>query len=198
MGPEAPSVFRAVTCRLAWSFAAMRSDTRRSFCRRMALGRAAAIAVVLSSRIATAAAAPGVPGNGGPEELTSEVMAAERAFAATMASRDLQAFAQFVSEDAVFRSGEALHVGRTAVVQAWQDDFAPGPAPFSWSPDRVTVANGGASALSSGPVRAPDGKVIGRYTSIWRKERDADGTGHWRVVVDQGVPLLECAAIMGK
>jgi ketosteroid isomerase-like protein len=126
--------------------------------------------------------------------LADEVSAAERAFARTMAERDLQAFAGFVAGDAVFRSGRDLLVGRDAVVEGWRSEFKPGPAPFSWEPDRVTVAESGGTAISSGPVRDPDGRIIGRFTTIWRKESELDGSARWRVIVDQGVPLLECAA----
>ncbi|MBV8209166.1 MAG: hypothetical protein JO133_03790 [Burkholderiaceae bacterium] len=44
-----------------------------------------------------------------------EVIEVERAFALTMADRDLKAFSGFVAEDAVFRSGEKFQVGRAAV-----------------------------------------------------------------------------------
>ena len=126
--------------------------------------------------------------------LADEVSAAERDFAQTMAERDLKAFAGFVAEDAVFRSGRELLIGRSAVVEGWRESFNPGPAPFSWEPDRVTVADSGATAISSGPVHGPDGRVVGRFTTIWRKESAPDGGARWRVIVDQGVPLIECAA----
>ena len=126
--------------------------------------------------------------------LADEVSAAERDFARTMADRDLQAFAGFVAEDAVFRSGRELLIGRSAVVEGWRESFNPGPAPFSWEPDRVTVADSGTTAISSGPVHGPDGRIIGRFTTIWRKEGAPDGGARWRVIVDQGVPLIECAA----
>jgi ketosteroid isomerase-like protein len=127
------------------------------------------------------------------QQLANEVSAAERDFARTMADRDLEAFAGFVAQDAVFRSGEELLIGRGAVVEGWRARFKPGPAPFSWEPDRVTVADSGATALSSGPVRDPDGRIVGRFTTIWHREAAPDGSSRWRVIVDQGVPLLECS-----
>jgi ketosteroid isomerase-like protein len=110
-----------------------------------------------------------------------------------MADRDIDAFAGFVSDVAVFRSGEKLLLGRAAVVDAWRKFFQPGAAPFSWSPDRVTVNDAGDTAVSSGPVLDAGGKLIGRFTTIWRKSAGANGTSRWQVIVDQGVPLLECS-----
>ena len=126
------------------------------------------------------------------EAVAREVSSAERDFARTMADRDLAAFGRFVAEDAVFRDGSALLVGRKAVVNGWRDLFKPGPAPFSWEPDRVTVADSGVTAVSSGPVRDPGGKMIARFTTVWHKDVGADGA-RWRVIVDQGVPLAECS-----
>jgi hypothetical protein len=44
------------------------------------------------------------------------------------------------------------------------------------------VLDSGTLALSSGPVRSPDGKVFARFNSIWRLE----APGVWRVVFDKG------------
>lgn len=113
----------------------------------------------------------------------ADVTAAERAFAKTMADRDLAAFAAFVAEDAVFFSGPEPRRGRSQVVEWWSRFFAPGtPAPFSWEPDQVEVLPSGGLALSTGPVRDSQGKIVSRFNSIWR--RDADG--RWRVVFDKG------------
>jgi len=128
------------------------------------------------------------------EALAREVSAAERSFARTMADRDLQAFAGFVAEDAVFRDDSRLLLGRDAVVEAWSRLFKPGPAPFSWEPDTVTVADSGSTAISSGPVHDSSGKIVGRFTTVWRREASPDGSGRWRAIVDQGVPLTECSA----
>jgi len=125
------------------------------------------------------------------EALAREVSSAERDFARTMADRDPEAFGRFVAEDAVFRDGSRLLVGRKAVVDGWQGLFKPGPAPFSWEPDRVTVADSGTTAVSSGPVRDAGGKMIARFTTVWHKDV-GPGTTRWRVIVDQGVPLAEC------
>jgi ketosteroid isomerase-like protein len=113
-----------------------------------------------------------------------QVETTERAFARTMAERNLAAFGQLVSEEAVFFSGaEPLH-GREAVVQWWSRYFKDPAAPFSWEPDRVEVLASGTLALSTGPVRDAQGKLIARFASIWRQEQP----GIWRIVFDRGEP----------
>lgn len=113
----------------------------------------------------------------------------ERAFAQTMKDRNYTAFADFVAEEAVFFSGEKPLRGRTAITQAWQRFYTAKEAPFSWAPDAVEVLDSGALALSTGPVRNAQGKVIARFNSIWRKEPD----GVWRVVFDRGTEVCDCA-----
>jgi ketosteroid isomerase-like protein len=110
-----------------------------------------------------------------------EVRKREIAFAATMADRDLDAFGEFVSVEAIFFGQEPLR-GRDNVVKAWAAYFEGPDAPFSWEPDMVQVIESGTLALSSGPVRSPSGEVVGRFNSIWRKEAD----GQWRVLFDKG------------
>jgi ketosteroid isomerase-like protein len=110
------------------------------------------------------------------------VWAAEKAFARSMAERDIRKFGELVSDEAVFFSDSAVLRGKADVIRGWTAYFR-GPAPFTWEPDQVEVLASGSLALSTGPVRDPAGKVIARFTSIWRLE----GTV-WRVVFDKGSP----------
>jgi ketosteroid isomerase-like protein len=112
----------------------------------------------------------------------SEVEAREIAFAKTMADRDINAFLNFVSAEAVFFNGNEPQRGHDAVSQAWAPFFEGDTAPFSWHPDVIEVLESGRLALSSGPVRAASGEIVGRFNSIWRKDED----GQWRVVFDKG------------
>jgi ketosteroid isomerase-like protein len=114
-----------------------------------------------------------------------QVMAAERAFAATMADRDPAAFASFLAEDAIFFSGDTPIRGAEAVATEWRPFFDQAEAPFSWDPDQVVVLESGSLALSTGPVRSPAGEVIGRFNSVWRR----DAAGGWRIVLDRGSPV---------
>ena len=117
-----------------------------------------------------------------PDELAAVVEAREIAFARTMADRDVEAFATFISDEAVFFNGNEPLRGKAAVVDAWSRFFESPAAPFSWHPDVVVVLDSGTLALSSGPVYAADGTEGGRFNSIWRREPD----GVWRVVFDKG------------
>jgi ketosteroid isomerase-like protein len=120
--------------------------------------------------------------------LTRQVFVAESSFAATMASRDSVAFARFIAPDAVFFGEKAVLRGKPAVVEGWSRFFAGRDAPFSWRPEKVEVLDSGSLALSTGPVHDPEGRQIGTFSSIWRRESD----GSWRVVFDKGCPVCNC------
>jgi len=122
------------------------------------------------------------------------VRTTERAFAKTMADRDLEAFARMIAEDAVFLgSGDPLR-GREAIVAGWRKWFEGPRAPFSWAPERVAVNGLGSLAVSSGPVFDPQGKRIGTFTSTWRRE----ASGEWRIVLDSGCPPCTCPPVGAK
>ncbi|QDQ29379.1 nuclear transport factor 2 family protein [Chitinimonas arctica] len=122
------------------------------------------------------------------EVAKEQVRNAERAFAKTMADRDLTAFAGFLADDAVFFAGiEALR-GKQAVVAGWKRFFTGPSAPFSWAPEQVEVLASGTLALSSGPVLDAQGKRVAVFNSIWRLE----APGIWRVVFDKGGEVCDC------
>ena len=118
------------------------------------------------------------------EELKQEVIKSERAFAKSMADRDLEAFSYWLSEEAIFFGTEVPLRGKEAIVEFWSRFYKGSEAPFSWDPDTVEVLASGTLALSSGPVRDPEGKITGLFNSIWRQE----SPGEWRVVFDKGSP----------
>ena len=120
----------------------------------------------------------------------AQVMATERAFAKTMADRDLAAFASFLSNEAIFYSGPEPRRGKEAVVEWWKRFYEKPEAPFSWEPESVEVLDSGTLALSSGPVRDRNGKPIATFSSVWRLE--APGT--WRIIFDKGEAACDCAA----
>lgn len=128
------------------------------------------------------------------ETLKQQVADTERAFAKTMADRDHAAFASFIAEDAVFFSGSKALCGKQVVVDTWQRFYAGPAAPFSWAPETVEVLDSGALALSSGPVKNPQGEVVATFTSIWRRE--AQGT--WRIVFDKGNEVCDCQRPVSK
>src|SRR5919202_6443326 len=89
-------------------------------------------------------------------DLKHQVCAAESSFAASMAHRDLKAFAQFVSPEAIFFGDTIIMRGKQAVIDRWRRFFAKAKAPFSWEPEVIEVLPSGNLALSTGPVFNPE------------------------------------------
>lgn len=129
----------------------------------------------------------GVAQESGHEALEREVMETERAFARTMVERDHAAFVGFLADEAVFFAGDRPLRGRQEVAEAWKPFYDGPDAPFSWTPEQVEVLASGTLALSTGPVHDPGGRLVGRFTSIWRRE--APGT--WRIVFDKGCEVCQ-------
>lgn len=123
-------------------------------------------------------------------DLRQEVVAAEQAFAQTMADRDHGAFAAFIADEAIFFGGPDALRGKQQVVDGWAPFFEGADAPFAWEPLVVEVLASGTLALSSGPVRNAAGETVAQFTSIWRREAD----GRWRVIFDKGCDVCRPAA----
>lgn len=121
------------------------------------------------------------------EQLRQQVEDTERAFASTMSERDHDAFTSFLSDETIFFSGETPLRGKQQVTDAWKPYFQEPGAPFSWEPQMVVVLDSGTLALSTGPVRDPDGKQVATFNSIWRL--DPDGT--WQIIFDKGSSFCE-------
>jgi ketosteroid isomerase-like protein len=115
-----------------------------------------------------------------------QVVAAEQAFAKTMADRNFKSFVTFLSPDAVFFSGNEVARGAAAVAAKWEPYFSGRAAPFSWAPDHVEVLASGDLALSTGSVYQ-NRKVVGRFNSIWRLEPP----NSWRIVYDKGEAVCD-------
>jgi ketosteroid isomerase-like protein len=122
------------------------------------------------------------------EAAREQVAATERAFAKTMADRDLKAFGSFLSDDTVFFSSQKALRGKHAVLDFWARFYKEPQAPFSWEPAAVEVLDSGALARSTGPVYDPDGKLFACFNSIWRQE----SRGQWKIVFDHGMGPGEC------
>jgi len=152
----------------------------------MRRGPGVAVAIILSMG-AVVAATQTAPATG-TAALADQVREAERAFAKTMADRDHAAFGRYVSEEAVFFGGKDVLRGRAQVMEGWKKLYEGEQAPFSWEPEQVEVLDSGTLALSTGPVRDPEGKPAGTFSSIWRREAD----GKWRVIFDKGCPPCSC------
>lgn len=122
------------------------------------------------------------------DELARQVRDSENAFAATMAQRDLAAFASYVADDAVFFAGDAVLRGKAAVIAGWKSLYDGQRAPVSWRSASVEVLDSGDLAHSSGPVFDAQGKQVGTFNSIWRR----DPQGRWQVVFDKGCDACRC------
>lgn len=116
-----------------------------------------------------------------PEPL-EQVRQSELAFAATMAARDLNAFAGFIAEDAVFINGGQPLRGRVVIVQNWERFFSGPEAPFSWEPEIVEIAAGGTLGYTEGPVTLSSGESSSRFYTTWQRQPQ----GGWLVVFDNG------------
>jgi ketosteroid isomerase-like protein len=152
--------------------------------KRLVYGSAAAL-LALGAALAPAQPASAAPR--APRDRAAEVRFAERAFAKTMADRDLKSFGGYIATEGVFFGRKGATRGRAAIVEDWKRFFEGAEAPFSWEPETVEVLKSGKLALSSGPVKDPKGALIGTFSTIWRLEPD----GKWRVVFDKGCPVCE-------
>jgi ketosteroid isomerase-like protein len=116
--------------------------------------------------------------------LKRQVFAAESSFAASMAKRDLEAFASHISPEAIFFGDTTVMRGKRAVLDSWRHFLSKPEAPFSWKPNVIEVLPSGNLAISNGPVFDPKGKRVGSFSSIWRREPD----GSWKIIFDKGCP----------
>ena len=135
----------------------------------------------------TASVAVGGKVPASPDEARAQVRQAEQRFAASMAARDLKAFATFIAEDAVFIGGGNPLRGKAAVLAAWQGYFKAPEAPFSWQPEIVEVAASGTLGYSEGPVTSKDGTSTLRYFTTWQLQ----ASGQWLVVFDNGYTVCK-------
>jgi ketosteroid isomerase-like protein len=137
---------------------------------------------VLLTGLAWAALAATVAAQTPTADLKRQVFAAESSFAASMAERNLAAFASHVSPEAIFFGDTTVMRGKEEVLARWRGFFTDANAPFSWKPEVIEVLSSGRLALSSGPVFDPKGKKVGSFNSIWRREQD----GRWKIIFDKG------------
>jgi ketosteroid isomerase-like protein len=121
-------------------------------------------------------------------DLKQQVADTERAFARTMADRNHAAFTSFLADDTIFFTSRAPLRGKQEVADFWKKFYEGPAAPFSWEPETVEVLDSGTLALSAGPVRDPQGKLVATFTSIWRLE--APGT--WKIIFDKGNEVCDC------
>ncbi len=113
--------------------------------------------------------------------LEQQLRESETAFAASFVAGDMEAFAGFLDEHAVFMGRRTPLKGKEAIVERWTQMRGTEEAPFSWRPERVAVEADGQLGMSTGPVLSPEGTWISSFVSTWK--HTAEG---WRVVLDVG------------
>jgi ketosteroid isomerase-like protein len=146
------------------------------------------IAILVFAALLALAGCATAPQSLNNAELSRQVADTERAFAKTMADRDFAAFTSFLSSETIFFSGPEPRRGKQQVADWWKRYYTQPQAPFSWEPEHVEVLESGTLALTTGPVRDPNGKLFATFTSIWRLE--APGT--WRIIFDKGNEVCDC------
>ena len=145
--------------------------------------------LAIVTTLALLAGCAAVPPRASPADLQKQVGDAERGFARSMAERNFAAFQTFLSDEAVFFAGPTPLRGKQAVADNWKRFYEKPEAPFSWGPESVEVLDSGTLAISSGPVKNPEGKHVATFFSIWRQE----APGVWRVIFDKGSVACDCA-----
>lgn len=119
-------------------------------------------------------------------ELVNQVRESETEFARTMLRRDFNKFLEFISDEAIFLSGQKVLYGKSEIAKWWEKYYIEKEPPFTWEPDIVEVLPSGKLALSNGLVFV-NRKLVSKFSSTWRLEED----GKWRVVFDHGYKICE-------
>lgn len=128
-----------------------------------------------------------------PASAPSQLMDADRAFAAAAAARGLDGWMSFFAPDAVRLTPGAEPVRGTDAIRASDAPTFANPAVrLTWAPVDGGLFADGSHGWTIGRYevhrRAADGSDTvagrGRYVTLWRRE--ANGT--WRVILDTGSP----------
>lgn len=105
-----------------------------------------------------------------------QVIAAERAFAASAASGgQWTAFRATAATDAIMFAPQPVNA------QQWLAGRADPPASVRWQPADVWVSCDATLAVTTGPWQRPDG-THGYFTTVWQRQDD----GGWKWVLDHG------------
>lgn len=157
----------------------MRPITRRS------PWREALLLLALAACTPEAAPEPDPPPPADPEEL----MAADRQFAADVASGGAQAWASWFEDGgAMVQPGLGEIRGRDDIL-AVMAGLDAGQS-LTWEPTRAEIASAGDMGYTVGrwTSTGPQGdQTHGVYVSVWRRQAD----GSWKVSIDLGNPVGE-------
>jgi ketosteroid isomerase-like protein len=115
-----------------------------------------------------------------------QVQAAEDALSISMLTRDREAFADLLADDASLLICRRLLRGKAVTLRAMQPYFEGRHDSLCCEASRIEVLDGGALAFVSGVLLDdPGGQPVGAFESIWHREAD----GAWRIVFAQGTDV---------
>lgn len=128
-----------------------------------------------------------------PDKGKTEVMDADRAFAAAAAKDGLDGWMSYFADDAVrVDLGTKAHVGKAAVKEHDTELFADPKKQLVWEPTDGGVFADGKSGFTTGKAQVvaagekPDpAKWTHAYVTMWQKGDD----GKWKVILDTGSAL---------
>ncbi len=155
------------------------------------VGKALGVGLLAVAGAAAAAAAAPQPAPG--RDAAAQILAADAAFAQSVADRDRTRFLSFLSDVPIFNGGTPGEVhGRDAVLRAWNQFFEPGGPTLRWTPSAGQVIGAGDLGFTTGQSVLRDTDASGRaverrgeYLTVWRRQPD----GSWKVVYDTGSTL---------
>jgi len=114
------------------------------------------------------------------------LFAEERAFAADVKSRGLEAWVERFPADGAMLSSRGAVEGPVAVRERMAPSFRAEGFSIEWSPDRGALSEDGSLGFTTGPStvrRIVEGKPVedvGRYLTVWRRRPD----GRYEIIAD--------------
>ena len=124
-----------------------------------------------------------------PEVWKSELMAADRAFAAETAERGLDGWMAYMAESATMFSGPQPVRGFTSVREYMLPALESENFSLAWDPTEAEVSPDGNLGYTFGRYErtvtlegGEEQSVTGNYVTIWRRQEDS----RWKVVFDMG------------
>jgi len=117
------------------------------------------------------------------------LLQADRSFAKTGITKNIDGFMGFVAEDVHFYSDGVMRTGKLAFREGWAKGFADPNWTITWAPLYAEAAQSADLGYTTGSFeihdKSPDGTPMvrkGSYVTIWRKQPD----GTWKVALDIG------------
>jgi ketosteroid isomerase-like protein len=114
---------------------------------------------------------------------------ADRAFAADVAKRGLDAWSDaFTADGVAFPANAPLTVGRGAIRELMAPAFATSGFRIEWTPQRADASGDLGYTIGFYEVHAPkngtDVVTRGKYLTVWKRQPN----GAWKVAADAGTP----------